>query len=152
MALNQDYLGRTYAPTAVYEVGSEKIRQFATAIGDTNPAYHDLAAAQALGYSGLVAPPTFVFVITQAAAQEAIADPGLGLDYSRVVHGDQRFRHARPLVAGDRIRTTVTLDSLRSAAGHDLVTTRCELTDEAGRQVAEAWMTLVARGTAEAGA
>ncbi len=111
MALNQDYAGRTYAPSSVYEVGSEKIREFATAIGDANPAYHDVAAARALGYPGLVAPPTFVFLVTLAASQAAISDPGLGLDYSRVVHGDQRFGYTRPLVAGDRIRTTATLES-----------------------------------------
>ena len=148
MALNQDYAGRTYAPSSVYEVGSEKIRQFATAIGDANPAYHDVAAARALGYPGLVAPPTFVFLVTLAASQAAISDPGLGLDYSRVVHGDQRFSYTRPLVAGDRIRTTATLEALRSAAGNDMVTTRCEVTDESGEPVAVTWMTLVARGTA----
>jgi acyl dehydratase len=148
VALNQDYAGRSYPAGETYEVGLEKIREFATAIGDDNPAYHDVAAAQALGHRSLVAPPTFAFVITFAATRVAIADPGLGLDYSRVVHGEQRFSYTRPLVAGDRVRVTTTLESVRSAAGNDMVTARCDVADEAGEHVVSAWSTLVARGTA----
>ncbi len=147
MALNPGYAGRTYPPSPPYEVGVEKIREFATAIGDDHPAYHDLDAARALGHDSLVAPPTFVFSIAFAATRVAVADPGLGLDYSRVVHGDQRFAFVRPVVAGDRLQVTTTLESVRSVAGNDMVTARSEVTDESGELVVTTWSTLVARGT-----
>lgn len=151
MAVNAEYAGRSYPASAPYEIGLEKVREFATAIGDANPAYHDLAAARALGYPSLVAPPTFVFTVTFAATRAAIEDPGLGLDYSRVVHGEQRFAYTRPLVAGDRITVSTTLESVRSVAGNDMVTARCDVLDEAGDQVATTWSVLVARGTADGG-
>lgn len=148
MALNPDYAGRTYPPSRPYEVGVEKIREFATAIGDDNPAYHDLDAARALGHPSLVAPPTFVVGIAFAATDVALKDPGLGLDFSRVVHGDQRFSYLRPVVAGDRLQVTTTLESVRSVAGNDMVTARGEVTDATGELVVTTWSTLVARGTA----
>jgi acyl dehydratase len=151
MALNLQYEGRTYPPGPVYEVGVEKVREFARAIGDLNPAYHDVAAARALGYPDVVAPPTFATTITMPATAPAISDPGLGLDYSRVVHGEQRFAYTRPLVAGDRVTVAVTLESLRVAAGNDMVTARCDVTDEHGGHVVTTWGTLVARGTASEG-
>jgi acyl dehydratase len=148
MALNQDYEGRVFPPDFSYEVGLEKIREFATAIGDENPAYHDVAAAQALGYSSLVAPPTFAFVVTSRAMSPVIGDPGLGLDYTKVVHGEQRFSYLRPLVAGDRVQVTSTIERLRSAAGNDMVTVRSDVADQTGALVVTTWGTLVARGTA----
>ena len=148
MALNLGYEGRSYPAGRVYEVGVEKLREFARAIGDTNPAYHDAAAARALGHSEVVAPATFVMSITMAATGAVIGDPGLGLDYTRVVHGEQRFAYTRPLMAGDKVRVVVTLESLRVAAGNDMVTARCDVTDEHGDHVVTTWGTLVARGTA----
>lgn len=71
MALDQSFVGRTYPPTDPYEVGREKIREFAESIGDTNPAYTDAEAAKALGYSDVIAPPTFVFAITFKAADRS---------------------------------------------------------------------------------
>ncbi|HEY7857782.1 MAG TPA: MaoC family dehydratase N-terminal domain-containing protein [Candidatus Nanopelagicales bacterium] len=148
MALNLDYEGRSYPAGPVYEVGVEKLREFARAIGDTNPAYHDAAAARALGHADVLAPPTFVMIITMAATGAVIGDPGLGLDYTRVVHGEQRFAYTRPLMAGDKVRVVVTLESLRVAAGNDMVTARSDVTDEHGEHVVTTWGTLVARGTA----
>ena len=109
-------MGRTYPPTGAYVVGREKVREFATAIGDANPAYHDVAAAQALGYSDVVAPPTFAFVIAYAGSSQAAMDPELGLDYSRVVHGEQRFAYSRPIVAGDALVATATIEAIRAVA------------------------------------
>lgn len=95
MALDQSFVGRTYPPTAPYEVGREKIREFAEAVGETNPVYTDPEAAKAFGHSDVIAPPTFVFAITFPAAGQIVEDPQLGLDYSRVVHGDQKFAYSR---------------------------------------------------------
>ena len=75
MALDQSFVGRTYPPTAAYEVGREKIREFAEAIGDPNPAYTDPDAAKALGHPDVIAPPTFAFAITFKAAGQVIQRP-----------------------------------------------------------------------------
>ena len=146
MPIDPSYAGRSYPPTDPYEVGIEKIREFADAIGDPNPAYRDREAAKALGHPDVIAPPTFAFVLTFTASRVIINDPDLGIDYSRVVHGEQRFAHARPVRAGDLLSVTVTLDSVRSAGGHSMVTSRSDVATVEGEHVCTAWSTLVVRG------
>jgi acyl dehydratase len=145
MALDQSFVGRSYPPTPAYEVGREKIREFAEAIGDPNPAYTDPEAAKALGYPDVIAPPTFAFAITYKAAGVVLADPELGIDYSRVVHGDQKFASTRPVRAGDRLTVTSTIASVKSLAGNDILEVRGEVHDESGEHVVTAWTKLVAR-------
>jgi len=144
--IDPSYAGRSYPPTDPYEVGVEKIREFADAIGDPNPAYHDRAAARALGHPDVIAPPTFASVATFRATRVLVDDPELGIDYSRVVHGDQRFAHTRPVRAGDALTVTVTLESVRSAGGHDMLTSRSDLATVEGEHVVSVWSTLVVRG------
>jgi acyl dehydratase len=148
MALDQSFAGRTYPPTAPYAVGREKIREFADAIGDPNPVYRDRAAAEALGHPDVIAPPTFPIVLSMRAAHQVVLDPELGLDYSRVVHGEQRFVYHRPVRAGDELVVVVTVESIRSAAGNDIMTTRGDVSTTAGEPVVTAYSTLVSRGTA----
>ncbi|MHC5259635.1 FAS1-like dehydratase domain-containing protein [Streptomyces sp. UC4497] len=150
MALDQSFVGRTYPPTTSYEVGREKIREFAEAVGDTNPAYVDRAAAEELGHPDVIAPPTFVFAITFKAAGEVIHDPELGLDYSRVVHGDQKFTYTRPVRAGDKLTVTSTIEGIKSLAGNDIIDVRGEVHDETGEHVVTAWTKLVSRAAEEA--
>ncbi|GGP37561.1 MULTISPECIES: MaoC family dehydratase N-terminal domain-containing protein [Streptomyces] len=150
MALDQSFVGRTYPPTPAYEVGREKIREFAEAVGDTHPAYVDPEAARALGHADVIAPPTFVFSITYRAAGEVVQDPQLGLDYSRVVHGDQKFSYVRPVRAGDRLTVTSTIESIKSLAGNDVLDIRGDVHDEAGELVVTAVTKLVARAAEEA--
>ncbi|MEV5802557.1 MaoC family dehydratase N-terminal domain-containing protein [Streptomyces collinus] len=150
MALDQSFVGRTYPPTEPYEVGREKIREFAEAVGEGNPAYTDPDAAKAFGHSDVIAPPTFVFSITFRAAGQVIEDPQLGLDYSRVVHGDQKFAYVRPVRAGDRLSVTSTIEGIKSLAGNDVLDIRGEVHDEAGELVVTAWTKLVARAAEEA--
>jgi acyl dehydratase len=151
VALNQDYLGKVYPAGPAYEVGREKIREFAIAIGDLNPPYHDEDAARALGHRDLIAPPTFPFVVSLRASAVAMFDPGLGLDYTRVVHGEQRFSYARPVTAGDRLVVVTTIENIRVAAGNDILTTRSDISTVDGEPVVTAWSVTVARGTAEEG-
>ncbi|MFI8201696.1 MaoC family dehydratase N-terminal domain-containing protein [Streptomyces sp. NPDC085937] len=150
MALDQSFVGRSYPPTEPYEVGREKIREFAEAVGDANPAYTDTEAARALGHPDVIAPPTFVFAITFKAAGQVVADPQLGLDYSRVVHGDQRFAYNRPVRAGDRLSVTSTIETIRTMAGNDILDIRGEVHDQDGAHVVTAWTKLVARAAEEA--
>ncbi|MFD0330093.1 MaoC family dehydratase N-terminal domain-containing protein [Streptacidiphilus monticola] len=145
MPLDPSFIGRSYPPTAPYEVGREKIREFAEAVGDANPAYTDREAAKALGYPDVIAPPTFPFVITYRAAAQVVQDPELGLDFSRVVHGDQRFVYTRPVRANDRLSVTCVIDSIKSLAGNDILSVRGEVHEESGEHVVTAFMTLVAR-------
>lgn len=146
MPLDLSFVGRTYPPTAPYLVGREKIREFATAIGATDPAHHDPEAARALGHPDVVAPPTFPVVVTMAAGQQIIEDPALGVDYSRVVHGDQRFAYTRPVVAGDELVCVSSVAEIVSRGGHDFLTTRTEVATAAGEPVVTVWSKIVVRG------
>jgi acyl dehydratase len=153
MAINRAFVGRTYQADEVYEVGREKIRQFAEAIGDPNPAYRDREAARAFGHADVIAPPTFLTVLSfRFAGASPVADPDLGLDYSLVVHGEQRFVHHRPVRAGDRLSATTTVESIRDAGRNELLTLRTDIGTESGEAVATTYSTIVSRGTAAAGA
>jgi acyl dehydratase len=148
MPLDLSFVGRTYPPTAPYLVGREKIREFATAIGATDPAHHDQEAARALGHADVVAPPTFPVIVTMAAGQQIVEDPDLGMDYSRVLHGDQRFAYTRPVVAGDELVCVSSVEEIVSRGGHDFLTTRTEVATAAGEPVVTVWSKLVVRGEA----
>lgn len=144
--LNETFVGRSYPASAPYLVGREKVREFARALGETDPIYFDAEVARARGFADVIAPPTYAIRMSMAAAESVVMDPELGLDYTRVVHGDQRFEYARPIVAGDELTTTVTIDGIRSAAGNDILTTRAEIRTTAGELVVTSVSTLVARG------
>jgi acyl dehydratase len=146
MGVNPDIAGRDYPPAPVYEVGRQKIAEFAAAIGSEDPAHTDPEAARALGHPDVIAPPTFAILVAQRAESAVVQDPQSGIDYSRVVHGEQRFTHHRPIVAGDRLVGTPHVDSVREAGGHGMVTTRVEITTESGEPVSTAVSTIVVRG------
>lgn len=146
MPLDPSFVGRTYPPTRPYEVGREKIREFAVAVGADHPAHHDPDAARSLGHPDVVAPPTFPIVMSMAAGNQVIDDPALGLDYSRVVHGDQRFSYTRPVYAGDRLTCVCSVEEIISRGGHDFLTTRTDIATEDGEPVVTVWAKLVARG------
>jgi acyl dehydratase len=148
MALDRELVGRSYPPSAVYEVGRVKIAEFAAAIGEDDPVHRDADAARAAGYPDVIAPPTFAIVLTLEAANVVLGDPQVSLDYSRVVHGEQRFTHTRPIRAGDRLVATTTIEAVRSVAGNDMLTTRVDLATEDGEAVCSATSMLVARGAA----
>jgi acyl dehydratase len=148
MALDRDLVGRSYPPSAVYEVGRGKIAEFATAIGADDPVHRDPDAARAAGYPDVIAPPTFAIALTLEAANVVLGDPDVSLDYSRVVHGEQRFTHHRPMRAGDRLVATTTIEAVRSIGGNDLLTTRVDVATEDGEAVCSATSMLVARGAA----
>ena len=151
MPLDPSFVGRTYEPTEPYLVTREKIREFADAVGDENPAYRSVDAARDLGHADVVAPPTFAIVVTSRASAQVMFDPALGLDYSRVVHGEQSFAYARPIVAGDRLVVVGSVENIRSAAGNDLLSLRQDITTVDGEPVCTARSTVVSRGTSAEG-
>jgi acyl dehydratase len=148
MPVNREYLGRTFPAAEPYEVSRVKIAEFADAIGDPNPVYRDRAAAQAAGYPDVIAPPTFAIVISMAAAAQAVADPGLGLNYAMVVHGEQTFEYSRQITAGDVVTAQPTISEIRDAGRNVLMTTKTEIRTVGGEHVCTAHSTLVERGGA----
>ncbi|MEV7973568.1 MaoC family dehydratase N-terminal domain-containing protein [Cellulomonas sp. NPDC089187] len=146
MAVNSEFAGRVYPPNEPYEVGRVKLREFAEAVGAEHPAHVDPAAAQALGHPDVIAPPTFAVVVAQRAEAQLIQDPAAGIDFSRVVHADERFVHHRPIHAGDRLVTVLHVDAITERAGLSMVTTRCEIAAEDGQPVASVTSTLAIRG------
>jgi acyl dehydratase len=146
MAINRDYLGRTFPAADPYEVSRVKIADFADAIGDPNPVFRDRAAAQAAGHADVIAPPTFAIVISMAGSARAVADPGLGVNYAMVVHGEQRFEYSRQIVAGDVVTAQATITDIRDAGRNVLLTTKTEIRTVDGEHVCTAHSTLVERG------
>jgi len=146
MALNPEYVGRVYGPGAPYEVSRVKIADFADAIGDPSELCRDRDAAVKAGYPDVIAPPTFAVVISMRAADEANNDPGLGLDFSMVVHGQQSFSHSRPLHAGDVVVATTTIESIKSVGAMSMLVTSTDILTVDGEHVCTAKSMLVERG------
>ncbi len=146
MAINPDYAGRTFEPSEPYEVSRVKIAEFAGAIGEPSPLCRDRAAAQAAGYPDVVAPPTFAIVVTAASSAMLMADPGLGVNYAMVVHGEQSFTHARPLHAGDVVVAQSTIESIKQIRSMTTMATVTEIRTVDGEHVCTARSTLVERG------
>lgn len=146
MPVNPELQGRVFPPVAPYLVGREKIREFARAVLATNPINHDPDAARAAGHADIVAPPTFPVVVQESTLAQLLAEPDSGIDFSRVVHGDQRFSYTRPIVAGDELTATLTVASVKTLGGHSMVTAESEIVDASGAHVVTATSTLVVRG------
>ena len=146
MSVNLELLDTVFEPTEAYVVGREKVREFASAVFATAPIHHDVDAAIAAGYSDVVAPPTFPIVIQEKALQQILSHPGAGINFSRVVHGDQKFEYQRPLVAGDEVVATLRVTKIQSLGGHTMLTSESTITTTAGEPVVVATSTLVIRG------
>lgn len=147
--VNVDIQGRVYPPTEPYLVGREKVREFARAVQSEAPLHHDPEAARAAGYADVTAPPTFAIVIQDATLQQLLADEEAAVDFSRVVHGDQRFSYSRPIVAGDELTGTMTVTSVKQLGGNSMVTSSTEIVDAGGAHVVTAVSTLVVRAADE---
>jgi acyl dehydratase len=146
MSINPALQGRTYPAGEPYVVGREKIREFAAAVKATHRAHYDPAASAELGHADVVAPPTFAIIVAQRADAQLIQDPESGIDFSRVVHADQRFTHHRPIVAGDELVTELHVDQVRAMGGGAMITTRAEIATTAGDRVATTVSSLLVRG------
>ena len=127
-------------------MGREKVREFARAVFSTDELSFDVDAARAAGHPDLIAPPTFGVVIQEQTLHQLIDDEQAGVDFSRVVHGDQRFIFSRPIFAGDELTATLTVSSVKQLGGHSMVTADTEMTDASGAHVVTAISTLVVRG------
>lgn len=146
--LNTKFVGKQYPATPAYLVGREHIREFAMAIGDNNPAYHNLDAAAELGHPDIIAPLTYAFTLTMRAMTKAMFDPDLGLEYALVVHGEQKFEYRRPIIAGDELTVKATIADIVSRGRNEYLTTHCAVTTVDGELVVTTEEVIVSRGTA----
>jgi acyl dehydratase len=141
--VNPDIVGRVFPPTAPYLVGREKVREFARAVFADAPQHSDPDAARALGYADVVAPPTFAIVIAEQTLKQLLSEPDSGIELSRTLHAEQRFRYSRPIVAGDELSARLSVSGLRALGGNAMVTSDTEITDAAGNHVVTATSVLV---------
>jgi acyl dehydratase len=146
MSVNADFAGRTYPPSGPYAVDAAGIAAFAAAIGSADPVHTSTEAARAAGYRDVIAPPTFAVTLAQQCDRQLIEDPEAGIDFSRVLHGEQKFVHHRPITAGDEVVGTLTVDGVRAAGGHSMVTTRTELATKDGEALCTSTSVIVVRG------
>lgn len=133
MAVSPELAGQTFPPTRPYDVSSAKIREFAHAIGEES--------------DGSEAPLTFPIVVAFTAMQQLMTDPDVGIELHNVVHRDQRFEQVRPVRAGDTLTATLSVDTVRQAAGTDLIGTSTEIRDAYQDLVCTAFATLAHRAS-----
>jgi acyl dehydratase len=145
MPVNTKAIGKTYAPV-VYAVGREKIREYALAVGETNPLHLDLQAARAAGYADLVAPPMFAVVYSGPAVGPLIFDPEIELNFAMMVHGGQEFVWGPVVVAGDEITTTASVKDISEEEGRGFYVFESISTNQRGEQVCRGTWTQIVRG------
>jgi len=145
MPVNAQAVGKTYEPT-VYMVGREKIKEYARAVGETNPSYLDVQAARAAGYTDVVAPPMFAVVYSSPAVAGPMLDPELEINFAMLVHGGQEFRWGPLVIAGDEITTTASVKEISERAGLGYYVFETISTDQRGEQVCRGTWTNIVRG------
>jgi acyl dehydratase len=145
MPVNAQAVGKSYEPT-LYAVGREKVREYARAVGETNPLYLDLDAARAAGHADVVAPPMFAVVYGSPAIGPAIFDPEIGINFAMMVHGAQEFEWGPLVVAGDEITTTASVKDISDRAGLGYYVFESISTNQRDEQVCRGTWTQIVRG------
>ena len=145
MAVSTAAIGKRYPPV-VYAVGREKIREYALAVGETDPVHLDLEAARAAGHADLVAPPMFCVVYCGPALGPALFDPELGINFARMVHGGQEFRWGPLVVAGDEITTTLSVKDVSERGPMGFFVFESVSTNQEGQTVCVGTWTNIVRG------
>jgi acyl dehydratase len=145
MADRSAAIGKTYEPVT-YAVGREKVREYASAVGETNQLHHDVEAAQAAGYDDVVAPPMFAVVYAARAVGPALFDPDVGIDFAHMLHAGQEFVWGPPVVAGDEITTTASVKDISERAGMNFFVFESVSENQRGEVVCTGTWTNVVRG------
>jgi acyl dehydratase len=145
MAVKTEAIGKAY-PSVTYAVGREKIREYASAVGETNPVYLDLEAAQAAGYDDLVAPPMFAVVYAARAVGPAILDPEVGINFAMMVHAGQEFVWGPVVVAGDEVTTTASVKDISDRGGMGFYVFESVSDNQRGETVCTGTWTQIVRG------
>jgi acyl dehydratase len=145
MPVKTEAVGKSFEPV-VYAVGREKVREYARAVGETNPLYLDVEAARAAGYADVVAPPMFAVVYSAPAVGPALFDPEIELNFAMMVHGGQEFDWGAPVVAGDEITTTASVKDISERDGRGYYVFQSDSVNQRGEQVCRATWTNIVRG------
>ncbi|MGO9490434.1 MAG: MaoC family dehydratase N-terminal domain-containing protein [Solirubrobacteraceae bacterium] len=145
MPVNTSAVGKTYEPVT-YAVGREKIREYARAVGESNPVHLDLDAARAAGYDDLVAPPMFAVVFSAPAVGPPIFDPEIELNFAMMVHGGQQFEWGAPVVAGDEVTTTASVKDITEDGGRGYYVFESVSVNQRGEEVCRGTWTNIVRG------
>jgi acyl dehydratase len=138
-------IGKEY-PAFEYEVGREKIREYANAVGEANPVHHDPEAARAAGFRNVVAPPMFAVVYSAGAMGPAILDPEIGINLMLMVHGGQEFVWGEPVCAGDTITTQATVKDMYEKDGRKFYVFESVSQNQDGQETVRATWTNIVRG------
>jgi acyl dehydratase len=145
MAVKMDAVGKQWPPTT-YEVGREKIREFANAVGEASPVHQDREAAEAAGFRDVVAPPMFCVVYSAPAMGPAILDPDVGINLATMLHGSQEFDWGEPVCSGDTITTTATCQEIYEKDGKGFYVFESVSTNQDGEPVVRGTWTNIVRG------
>ena len=145
MTVDTSAVGKTYEPFE-YEVGLEKIREYALAVGEDNPVYFDRATALAAGFRDVVAPPMFAVVYSAGAIGPAYMDPDVGVNFAMMVHGGQEFSWGEPVCSGDTITTTVSVQDIHERAGLGFYVFESASENQDGAEVVRGVWTTIVRG------
>jgi acyl dehydratase len=145
MPVNKDAVGKQWPPVP-YEVGLEKIREYARAVGETNPVYHEREAALAAGFRNVVAPPMFCVVYSAPAMAPAVLDPELAINLPAMVHGGQEFQWGEPVCAGDVITTTPRIADIYEQDGRAFYVFESESANQDGKLTVRGTWTNIVRG------
>lgn len=145
MAVKTEAIGKTYPPFE-YEVGREKIAEYARAIGAENPVHFNREAAIAAGFRDIPAPPMFCVVYSQGSVAPGIFDPDVGIDFARMVHGGQEFVWGEPVVSGDLITTTTEVKGVSEKEGRGFYVFESVSVNQEGQEVVRATWTNIVRG------
>ena len=145
MPVETKAVGKEY-PSVTYEVGLEKIREYANAIGAGAPVNHDREAAKAAGFRDVVAPPMFAVVYSSPAMGPAILDSDVGINFAAMVHGGQEFVWGEPVVAGDVITTTAKVDEIYEKDGKGFYVFESVSVNQDGDEVVRGTWTNIVRG------
>ena len=145
MAPDEKPVGKEY-PSVSYEVGREKIREYANAVGETNPVHHDADAAREAGFRNVVAPPMFCAVYSAPAMGPAILDPELAINLAAMVHGSQVFEWGEPVCAGDTITTTPRFVDVSERDGKSFYVFESVSVNQDGDEIVKATWTNIVRG------
>ena len=145
MPVSTAAVGKSHPP-AVYAVGREKVREYARAVGETNPLHLDVEAARAVGYRDVVAPPMFTVVYSAPAMVPAIFDPEVEMNFALMVHGGQEFEWGALVTAGDEISTTASVKSIEERDGKGFYVFETVSTNQDGETVCVGTWTNIVRG------
>jgi len=135
-------------PVAALEIEAGRLRQFARAIGETDPVYTDLAAARAAGYRSLPVPPTFLIAGELEADTVRAALVEMGVDIERILHGEQRFTYLGAICAGDTVAFESRFSDIygKRNGALEFIVKETNVTNQHGARVAEMRSVIVVRG------